>query len=151
MAFKRTSWISILCTVLLAGCLSRTDVTSRLIVNKDANLSLSELIALVEGKASDTDGECKKSTIGINCRFKSERGSNALDVNAGVRDAGELYLSVHSSMTSWLPATREQIIRGTKITQEHRAWELWMLSLFPEDKVESHLRKYSSFDIQQEF
>lgn len=135
----------------LSGCLSRTDISSSITFENEINLTIGDIIKSVAKKSEDLDGKCTIKVDRINCRFDKLSNGISIDVNAGVRNSGEMYINVHSVVTSWLPASRKKILTGDILPVTHKNWEIWMKNTYPDGWVKFRDRSYASFDIKQDF
>ena len=147
--------IAVLLPLLLAGCFSRSDVTSTITLNQGADDTvLMELRQQVEARALAFGGSCETFVAGLGCRFSPSGflGSAEFEVEVvNGRELGESYVSIHSSITTFFPVPRSKLISADILPKQHRAWEIWMVENIPPEVTDKRRRVYSSTDIEQAF
>ena len=155
MAFKMMMAICgfIFFFIFILGGFFRLDATSRIIFSDaDSNTERLETIQKrIIAHAKELGGECTIYKSGANCRFPNIKSQTTTDINVGFKESGKsylgnIYVSIHSVVSTAFPENKDKILSGVSLPTFHRDWEKWAIKAFPDMKMVSRTRTISGYD-----
>ena len=155
MAFKTTIAIIvfIITSIFFLGGFFQLGVTSQIIFSEaDSNAEKLEMIQRrITAHTEELGGECKIYKSGVNCRFLNINTQMATDINAGYKEngkrfVGNIYVSIHTVISTAFPENKVKILSGDSLPTFHQEWEKWVIKAFPDMKMLSRTRAISGHD-----
>lgn len=141
-------------SALLLGACAQSFASSIVVID-EAYLTdevRNEIVADVYAKAEQLGGECKLLNSQRQVHYCPLQPDNpSLVVGVGYSPRGDYVLYVRSNYVHWIPQSESKVTSGRFIGDTQKELEEWMRSIVPDEAIVRAERKYSGYDVIQEF